>query len=131
MLNWVKHSFFLWLSLKLRLSCLATFPKYLENWKVSTEEKKALISINLKYFDCLSHGLYNGAKIIFKILFYFFDCHHQIEIREWSIVWLHAKWTFLIHRTTATSVDHWVSKMSGLSNQLKKVFLETTFNNCL
>ena len=77
--------------------------------------KKALISINLKYFHCLSHGLYNGAKIIFKILFYFFDWHHQIEIRERSIVWLHAKWTFLIHRTTTTSVDHWVSKMSGLS----------------
>ena len=50
--------------------------------KPSTEKTKTLTSIKLKYFHCLSHSLYHGAKIAFKKLFLIFDDVIRLEFEK-------------------------------------------------
>ena len=43
--------------------------------------------INFEYIHCLSHSLFCGVKINFKVLFPTFDLRHHIKIREMSILY--------------------------------------------
>ena len=69
----------------LKLPHLATFSWNLENWKASIWKTKNLIAWKL--------SLLLGAKLIFKILFWIFDWHHQIEIQE-IVKWIQISMVF-------------------------------------
>ena len=63
-------------------SSLVTFSWNLENWKTSTWETKNLIAIKLSIVDCISHFLFEGAKIISKCYSEFWIDIILIDIRK-------------------------------------------------
>ena len=63
-------------------SSLVTFSWNLENWKTSTWETKNLIAIKLSIVDCISHFLFEAAKIISKCYSEFWIDIILIDIRK-------------------------------------------------
>ena len=80
------------------------FPSFswiLEYWKASTGKIKNLITIKLRYFNCISHSLFFWTKVFSKIFVISYWCH-QIGIRERSITVIMRNENNIIHSASGS-----------------------------
>ena len=85
--------------------CIQKWVKF-QTWGAN----KIFISVKPSYFHCLSHSLYHGAKIVFKMLFLILDDVIRFEFGECLrnvSIWKFHSWCFALSKFAENEQIAW------------------------